>query len=735
MDKLSKEDILDIISQLSDDEQKRLKEIASKRQLQAQTADAGSSIPMRDKGKEKAEAESVAPQPPASSSSVQTNADNTPVVESAIGTVGIRTENEMDSKTDSGSDTVTKAEFKILENSVKTMSNSVKTMSEMIGNLYGAADIAKRLDFQNGANGNSVLNDGHGIQNPQVNAVQGRVPPAQPRNNAQTNNANPPVVGMNGANNVAPQQHSVILANFATSDGSTPYGNLPIEEQRIVQSNRKSAQEFLKGLSPPGSLNYFNERCTTPEDMFKNLDFLLEMEDEYHRYLNMFPQSDTYFPEKHFIQYYVRMLQKKVSQDSLFESFNNFLSKEFSTFNSFANFKDSFMDSFIPHNLDQVFDKMIENMPLTVDGSTLNMQSYENRLDRILRLFEYYTGEKYAEYKLPSVLKKAIFNFDEELHARMMHTIRLTNPTFDSMKRFLERESTVRTHGEIYKSEQRASGMQTSSARPPRHTSLKSRYMHVDNETTQPYTFNNDGQVNLSYQTPVNTSALSLDSNFMSLTSKDAVERNLWFSLDSSSECDICGEHQDERGKCQCTEPLTDTASDLDVADKQDALEELYIISSEKRIPQDFRLCELTDSSNSTLMLVQDKDGKIVSSDKFKCKHCGDNHFVRDCPKLGGSGKSKLGDRWGSARGFKQGDDPNLRPQSYRDARARNIRRRRAILSKMSKKTHSDTYAKQQRRKQAKNPSEHHYQYQASDFNVLYQDLLSQDDSQSSSLQ
>ena len=732
MDKLSKDELLDhLLRTLPKKELERLEESAAKRQSQSQTVDAGSSIPKQDKGKEKAEAKSVVPQPSDSFVSNQTNADNTPIDQSRVASARqteIQPDSMTDSKIDSNSETVTKTEFRTLERAVETMCNKLDDYME-------ASGVTRRLNFPNGANGNGAQNNAQGPQNSQVNVVDGGIPPAQPRPNVQINNANPPVVGIAGANNAVPQQQSVILANFATSNGSIPYDRLPVEEQRIVQSNRKSAQEFLKGLSPPGSLNYFNEQCTTPEEVVKNLDFLLEMEDEYKRYLNMFPQSDTYFPEKHFIQYYVKMLQKKVSQDSLFASFNNFLSKEFSTFTSFANFKDSFKVNFIPSHLDQVFDKIIEDIPLTLDGVTLNMQSYQNRLDRMLRLFEYYTEEKYPEFKLPGVLKKAIFKFDEELHVRMMHTIRLTRPTFDSMINFLERESTVRTHGEIYKSEQQMSGMQTSSARPPRRTPLKSRYFHADTETTQPYTFNNDGQVNLSYQTPVNTSALSLDSNFMSLTSEDAVERDLWFSLDSSIECDMCGEHQDAHGKCQCTEPLTDTVSDFDVADKQDALEELYIISSEKRIPQDFRLCELTDSSNSTLMLVQDRDGKIISSDKFKCKHCGDNHFVRDCPKLGGSGKSKLGAKWGSARGFKQGDDPNLRPKSYRDARARNIRRRRAILSKISKKTHTDTYAKQQRRKQAKNPSEHHYQYQASDFNVLYEDLLSQDNSQTSSLQ
>lgn len=63
-----------------------------------------------------------------------------------------------------------------------------------------------------------------------------------------------------------------------------------------------------------------------------------------------------------------------------------------------------------------------------------------------------------------------------------------------------------------------------------------------------------------------------------------------------------------------------------------------------------------------------------------RCSHCNkQGHFCRDCPDLGGSGKSMVGQRFGTARGFKEGDDPSQRPQHYKDAVAR---RHRAFLAR-----------------------------------------------------
>ena len=70
----------------------------------------------------------------------------------------------------------------------------------------------------------------------------------------------------------------------------------------------------------------------------------------------------------------------------------------------------------------------------------------------------------------------------------------------------------------------------------------------------------------------------------------------------------------------------------------------------------------------------------VISS---KCHECGKmGHFTRDCPNNNGTGHSVLGARYGTADGFKEGDDINLRPAKYREAQQKRLRRQRAIAAK-----------------------------------------------------
>jgi hypothetical protein len=100
------------------------------------------------------------------------------------------------------------------------------------------------------------------------------------------------------------------------------------------------------------------------------------------------------------------------------------------------------------------------------------------------------------------------------------------------------------------------------------------------------------------------------------------------------------------------------------------------------------------------------------SNKKQNCYHCNKNgHFVRDCPDLGGSGKSKIGAKFGTAKGFRETDDPSQRPFHYRKAVTQRIQQRANMLQKKlngrSKNRH--TFAQQRKRGTVENPEQTQY--------------------------
>ena len=113
------------------------------------------------------------------------------------------------------------------------------------------------------------------------------------------------------------------------------------------------------------------------------------------------------------------------------------------------------------------------------------------------------------------------------------------------------------------------------------------------------------------------------------------------------------------------------------------------------------------------------------------CCICGrQGHFGRDCREIGGSGNSVRGARYGTAPGFKKGDDPGLRDKRYvkwvterraafsqaRSQSARSMPRGGAGKGKMK------THARRLKTGKATNPPESHYQM-IRRFNLLLSDL------------
>ena len=100
---------------------------------------------------------------------------------------------------------------------------------------------------------------------------------------------------------------------------------------------------------------------------------------------------------------------------------------------------------------------------------------------------------------------------------------------------------------------------------------------------------------------------------------------------------------------------------------------------------------------------------QLRNMDSFKnktCYHCNkEGHFVRDCPDLDGSGESQIGQKFGSAKGFRETDDPTKRPQHYQDAvRQRMQHRANNMQKRQGGGKNKNTHAQREKRGQVNNP-------------------------------
>ena len=113
----------------------------------------------------------------------------------------------------------------------------------------------------------------------------------------------------------------------------------------------------------------------------------------------------------------------------------------------------------------------------------------------------------------------------------------------------------------------------------------------------------------------------------------------------------------------------------------------------------------------------------------FICNKVG--HFGKDCREIGGRGSSVKGERYGSAPGFKKGDDPALRDPRYVEwvlkrkaafnkARSESLRRNPRNSGRLKGKM--KTHARRLKTGKATNPPKSHYQI-VRQLNLLLTDL------------
>jgi len=110
---------------------------------------------------------------------------------------------------------------------------------------------------------------------------------------------------------------------------------------------------------------------------------------------------------------------------------------------------------------------------------------------------------------------------------------------------------------------------------------------------------------------------------------------------------------------------------------------------------------------------------QLLNPDTQDCVVCEEpGHYARDCPKQGGTGKSIPGQRFGSAAGFRKGDDPSKRHPNWTKFREKTQRDYAARPKQPFRKPNSGgsgsgkfgTYARRLRNGKADAPTPQRYQ-------------------------
>ena len=187
---------------------------------------------------------------------------------------------------------------------------------------------------------------------------------------------------------------------------------------------------------------------------------------------------------------------------------------------------------------------------------------------------------------------------------------------------------------------------------------------------------------------------------------------------DEDQICETCSSDHERRGANRDVESTDASAyrdeflsfsENVPVLSEADFSEELDNLTS----VGDLGLSARINDNDPALFVIHGNDGNVLTTGKFKCRNCNGDHFLRDCPRLEGSGISTVGQAFGSAKGFREGEEP---PREYKEAREKNAKRRRAIAAAAAIKRRrgsrgsSQTTAQIRRRSEATNPPKHIYQ-------------------------
>ena len=185
--------------------------------------------------------------------------------------------------------------------------------------------------------------------------------------------------------------------------------------------------------------------------------------------------------------------------------------------------------------------------------------------------------------------------------------------------------------------------------------------------------------------------------------------------------------------------PSAEPTPKVDAVQQEDALTSIFCHITDHIIDcgnDSIEYYYAANGDNSSVPKGEDNRPLMPAAISSVCRYCNGTHnkkdssgrsighFVRDCPKLNGEGKSFVGQPFGTADGFKRNDE---RPKWFIEQQQKSMRKRMAIGATRSKSANAggSTYARNQRRSLATHPSQMKYQYLSDVSNEFMDDILS----------
>jgi len=533
------------------------------------------------------------------------------------------------------------------------------------------------------------------------------------------------------------QSEPSTVDKFETPIGEPPFSKLNQSEQKLVLENHKQALNYVMqtDFTHQHHLSRFVENFTFDKTVqqkdLEAIDFLYRLRNWYKQFIRRFNPKYTYMNEKYLMTF---VLDKVFRQPQVANEGNG----AYTWFNSriLAGIKDT-MDSFVnDFRLKFVSSRIKEHCENFIKDTEFNpnenMDTFFAKINYATQLYFYGTGEACPDEAVSIMIRNSISRGSEDLYRQLctMFQGSIDGIDFKSLTAALQRL-------EKSQESQQAENEARSNSR------IRSQTIHLGGPSikTKPRTnasFRHYDGASPTVQTIPAMQTQSSDSQYFSFNTRQPTGRLLASPtvtfeepLDSipasgysipnvftllSNECDkFACEQCGNTSECQCVE-LSQTENDQFFTSQDPERREAELAEDLEDISLSTdKLYLATHSEDSNMFFVKDSEGNIMSTAKFKCRKCGKDHFMRDCPELGGTGRSQIGQKFGSAKGFKEGETP---PDGFIEARKRNLRRRRAIIlaknnvtaKRMNRAGTQQTHARQLKRVDASNPPKHQYQ-------------------------